>query len=223
MSTRSGSATIMKTSQSTAWKNVTISGLPGCGSTTLLKGLKDALKFEGWKGFSGGEFMREYAKEKGLFNEEEGHHHDSRHYEDDFDRQVDLGMREKLQTEQHWILESWLSGFMGQQVDDVLKILMICSDDAVRVDRIVNRDGVHVVEAKKNIQDRYNQNLTKWARMYSQEWQEWVVKPGTVDAKAEIDFWRPDLYDLVIDTYTLNKEESLQTALDAITQSQTAS
>jgi cytidylate kinase len=48
-----------------AYTNITISGLPGCGSTTLLKGLKEALQFDGWKGFSGGEFMREYAKEKG--------------------------------------------------------------------------------------------------------------------------------------------------------------
>jgi len=50
------------------YQNITISGLPGNGSTTLLNTLREALKEEGWKGFSGGEFMRNYALEKGLFD-----------------------------------------------------------------------------------------------------------------------------------------------------------
>lgn len=200
------------------FRNITISGLPGCGSTTLLRGLKEALEFDGWKGFSGGEFMREYAKEKGLFKEAAGLHHDSRHYEDDFDRQIDFGMREKLEEEEHWILEAWLSGFLAQGVPGVLKVLMTCSDDAVRIDRIVNRDGVHVDEAKKNMQDRYDANLAKWSRLYGDQWQEWVVGTGKVSAEAPIDFWRPDLYDVVIDTYSQNKEETLLAVLNAIRQ-----
>lgn len=201
------------------YRNITISGLPGCGSTTLLKSLKEELAIEGWRGFSGGEFMREYAKEKGLFNENSGHHHDSRHYEDDFDRQVDFGMREKLMEEDKWILEAWISGFFAQSVPGVLKVLMTCSDDAVRVDRIVNRDGVHVDEAKKNMQDRYDANLAKWGRLYGEQWNEWLVKTGKVKAEDKIDFWRPDLYDVVIDTYSQNKEETLQTVLNAIKKS----
>jgi len=31
-----------------------------------------------------------------------------------------------------------------------------------------------------------------------------------------IDFWRPELYDLVIDTFSNNKEKTLQLVLDAI-------
>jgi cytidylate kinase len=203
-----------------AYTNITISGLPGCGSTTLLKSLKESLQFDGWKGFSGGEFMREYAKEKGLFDATSNHHHDSSHYEDDFDRKIDMGMREKLETEQKWIIESWLSGFMGQQVPGILKILMICSDDAVRVDRIVNRDKVSVEDAKANMAQRYQNNYSKWSRMYADQWQEWVTKPGTRPANTEIDFWSPDLYDLVIDTYSLNQEQSLQKVLDVISPNQ---
>jgi len=200
------------------YQNITISGLPGCGSTTLLNGLKEELQFDGWKGFSGGEFMREYAKEKGLFDEKSKHHHDARHYEDDFDRQVDMGMREKLQSETNWILESWLSGFMAQQVPGTLKVLMICSDDAVRIDRVVNRDGVTVEEAKKNMSDRYQANLTKWQRLYDQQWREWVVETGSLSAEDPIDFWRPELYDLVLDTYKQGKKETLEIVLNAITQ-----
>jgi len=196
--------------------NVTISGLPGCGSTTLLNMLKEATKFQGWKGFSGGEFMRAYAAEQGLFDASKDLHHDATAYPSDFDRQVDMGMRQKLSNEKSWIIESWLSGFLAQQVPHVFKVLMVCSEDAIRVDRIVNRDKVTVHEAKDHIQKRYEANLLKWQGMYAQEWQDWVVAPGTVQADQPIDFWRPDLYDCVIDTYAANQQEALQTVLDAI-------
>lgn len=198
------------------YRNITISGLPGSGSTTLLKGLKEALQFDGWKGYNGGEFMRAYAKEKGLFKEKAGLHHDATHYEDDFDRKVDMGMRKRLETEDKWILESWLSGFLAQGVDGVLKVLVTCSDKAVRVDRIVNRDGVSPEEAIKNMNERYEKNLAKWSRMYGDLWQEWVVKPGKMSPEDKIDFWHPNLYDLVIDTFKLNKQQTVQTVLDAL-------
>ncbi len=208
----------MSTTAHSHFTNITISGLPGCGSTTLLQKLKaeDSLKFDGWKGFSGGEFMRAYAIEHGYFDKNASHHHAATDYGDEFDREVDMGMREKLTNENHWILESWLSGFMAQQVPKVLKVLMICSDDAVRIDRIVNRDAVAAEVAKKSMYDRYVSNLEKWQRMYSEEWNEWVVKPGTLSANDPIDFWRQELYDVVIDTYSVNQQKALETVLNAI-------
>lgn len=198
------------------YNNITISGLPGCGSTTLLEQLKEKFKFDGWTGFSGGEFMRAYATEKGLYDKNNSVHHDASVYSDDFDRQVDFGVREKVSTQKKWIIESWLSGFMAQGVDGTLKVLMICSDDAVRIDRIVNRDGVTVAQAKQNVLERYKNNLAKWQRMYCAEWQDWVVNRGLLTAQDPIDFWRPELYDLVIDTFSHNKEKSLEMVLDAL-------
>lgn len=198
------------------YRNITISGLPGAGSTTLLKKLKKKLKLDGWRGFNGGEFMRAYAAEKG-FNAEQKLHHSATDYEDDFDRQVDYGMRKKLINENHWILESWLSGFMAQQVPGVLKILLVCSNDSVKIDRIVNRDQVSVTQAKQHLNERYQKNLTKWQRLYKEDWQKWVVKPGTISAEAPIDFWHPDLYDLTIDTYSHNRQETIEVVWDVLT------
>ncbi len=198
------------------YKNVTISGLPGSGTTTLMKLLKEELKFDGWKGFSGGEFMRQYAVEKGLYDDKQKIHHTAEAYSDDFDRQIDLGIREKLQEEEHWIIESWLSGFMGQNLPEVLRILVVCSDDAVRVDRIVNRDEVDVETAKKHLTERYQTNLKKWQRMYKTEWQKWVVEKGPATEDDPIDFWRPDMYDVIIDTFSNNKQQALKLALNAI-------
>ncbi len=202
-----------------AYTNITISGLPGCGSTTLLRKLKEQLKFEGWTGFSGGEFMRAYAIEKGLIDPQSGLHHLATAYGEDFDREVDFGMRNRLDSGEGWILESWLSGFMAQGITGILKVLLICSDDSVRIDRIVNRDNVSVVEAKRHIQERTESNTQKWIRMYTPEWQEWVVAAGKAKADDKIDFWRPELYDMVIDTYSTNKADTLNTVLRALYES----
>jgi cytidylate kinase len=205
----------MTKNSSFAYRNITISGLPGAGSTTLLKMLQEFLGKE-WQGFSGGAFMRAYAAEKGLFDDNNKLHHSSLVYGEEFDREVDMGMREKLKTEDKWILESWLSGFMAQKVPGVLKVLLECSSEAVRIDRVVNRDGVTVEVAKKHINDRSEDNLGKWSRIYKDEWQRWVVKPGKVSPDEPIDFWRPDIYDVVIDTYSTNAEQTRDKVLDAL-------
>lgn len=200
-----------------AYLNITISGLPGSGSTTLLRELKEHLQFEGWTGFSGGEFMRAYAQEQGLLDPATGKlHHDATAYGDDFDREVDYGMRARLTTGQGWILESWLSGFLAQGVPNVLKVLLHCSDDAVRIDRIVNRDEVSIEAAKEHTLGRAHKNIDKWTRMYAQEWQDWVVAAGRASTDEPIDFWKPELYDIVIDTYSTNKQDTFNTVLNAL-------
>ncbi len=198
------------------YRNITISGLPGAGSTTMLKHLKEALAPSGWQGFSGGEFMRSYAVEKGLFDQKTNTHHDATVYSEEFDREVDLGMREKLTTQKHWILESWLSSFMAQGVPGVLKVLMVCSNKAVRVDRIVNRDSITPEEAITHMNERYAKNLAKWQRVYQKEWNDWVVESGLLTKRDPIDFWHSALYDVVIDTYSLNQQEAAQVVLDAL-------
>jgi cytidylate kinase len=199
------------------YRNITISGLPGNGSTTLLKLLRAGLQFEGWKGFSGGEFMRMYAAEKGLFDANNNKfHHDATVYSEEFDREVDYGMRTKLEKEEKWILESWLSGFMAQGIKGVLKVLLICSDDAVRIDRVVNRDDISIQEAKQHIIERRNKNVEKWSRVYAKEWKEWVVDTGKAKPGDQVDFWIPSLYDVVIDTYSSSREDTLEKVLRAL-------
>ena len=197
----------------TTYRNITISGLPGAGSTTLGKLIAEYL---GWARYSGGDYMREYAIEKGYFDPKKTVHHDATVYPDDFDRQVDYGMREKLVHDEHHVYESWLSGFLAQGTPGVLKILVYCSDDAVRVDRIANRDNISIDAAKTHIFSREEKNLEKWAKMYHKEWQEWVVEKGVVSSSEPIYFWRSELYDLAIDTFGHGKEETLEIALARI-------
>ena len=192
------------------YRNITISGLPGAGSSTLGKALAKVLK---WKYFSGGDFMRAYAIEKGLFDGKDKTHHDATVYSKDFDYQVDFGMRKTLQKKSGRILDSWLSSFMAQQVDGVLKILVYCSRNVIRVDRIVNRDNLTIKQAKEHIFYREKKNVGKWQKIYRKQWKEWIIDKGVVKKDKKVWFWYSEMYDICIDTYKNSKRETLKLAL----------
>ncbi len=195
------------------YKNITVSGLPGAGSSTLAKTLAEVLN---WQYFSGGDFMRAHAIEKGLFDSTEKSHHDATIYDDDFDRQVDYKTREAVNEGEGNIIDAWISGFMAQGIKDTLKILVFCSSDDIRIDRIVNRDNVSIEDAKRNIFDREAKNLAKWQRLYEKEWQDWVVSKHPFFVGKPIYFWYPQLYDLCLDTYGLGPQESLNAVLKVL-------
>lgn len=180
------------------YKNITISGRVGAGSSTLLSELKKYLEPLGWEFFSGGEFMRHYAIEHGLINKNDPKHHYATAYSDDFDRSVDYGMKERLEKKEHQVLEADLAGFMAKDVPEVLKVLLVCKDD-VRVDRVSNRDDVTIEGAKEHVFEREAENVKKWHRLY-----------------GETDFWDPKEYDLVIDTYSKSKTETVDEVLKVL-------
>jgi len=188
------------------YRNVTVSGRVAAGTSTLSDLLVEKL---GWTKWSGGEFFRDYCKKHNIPLEEAGLRGDN------LTREVDYRMRKRLKEEQGLVLEAWLSGFVAQQVEGVLKVLLTCNDD-LRVDRFVNREGVTVKEAVEHIKRRETENVRKWRRVYAKEWEGWVVKPGTALPDDEIDFWDPRLYDLVIDTYSHSREETLRKVLHAL-------
>lgn len=195
------------------FRNVVVSGLPGAGSTTLAKQLQEKL---GWEYFSGGDWMRAYAVTNGLFDGSQKLHHDQSIIQDEVDRQMDHGMRTNMINQEHKIYDSWLCGFLAQGVKGTFKILCTCSDDAVRVDRLANRDELTIAKAKEHIFAREKKNVSKWRKMYKDEWEEWVVKPGYVSEEKEAYYWYPEMYDLVIDTFKMSKEEAFRAAWEAI-------
>jgi cytidylate kinase len=179
--------------------NITISGGSGVGTSTLAKNLKPYLQTQGWTFFSGGEFMRQYAIEHGLFDSQNKGHHNAETYSDDFDKEIDFGMQKTLKEKKKQVLEAWLAGFFARDIDTTLRILLVCSNEAIRIDRVVNRDKVTIDEAKKLVKDREETNVKKWKRLY-----------------GEYDFFDPKYYHLVIDTYSKGPMETTGMVLDAL-------
>ncbi|MBI4062327.1 cytidylate kinase family protein [Candidatus Gottesmanbacteria bacterium] len=181
------------------YSSVAISSKPGAGRSTLLRNLKPHLDPLGWDFFSGGDWSRQFSIKAGKHDPNDITHHVATDYGDEVDHQIDLAMREKISDPAvHMAIESWIAGWNARGIRHVLKILLMC-DDALRIDRIVNRDNITVEEAKEHIRSREEANIAKWKRMYDTD-----------------DFWDPKHYDLVINTYSHGPMETLDIVLQAL-------
>ncbi len=182
----------MNTQVQTKYRNITVSGKYAVGTTTLAKSLQETL---GWKYINTGEIQREYDKKHGVDSNRQGAVARS----DEHEREMEEMAKRKLTDEDHLVYEAWLSGFVAREISGVLKVLLYCSEDAIRIDRIVNRDGVSVEEAKQYIRQREEENISKWKRLY-----------------GDHDFWDPKYYDVVIDTFASGPMETLGRVLDKL-------
>lgn len=175
------------------YRNITVSGRIATGTSTLAKNLEKALD---WKRINAGDLQREFDRQRGM----DEHFSGSDTRTDEREQEVEAMTKEKLEKESGLIYEAWLSGFVARDMNDVLKVLLICPD-ALRIDRVVNRDKQTVAEAKKQIESREKGNMKKWKELY-----------------GDYDFWSPEsgFYDLVIDTYSSGPYEVLGKVLDKL-------
>lgn len=173
------------------YDNITISGGVGVGTTTLMHNLKPYLEPLGWQLTSTGNMIRDVMKEHIMPV--------ASLVSDDYDRAVEKKTRDILTAKKHWVIEGWLAGFVARDLAKTLKVLLICSHDTVRVDRVVNRDRVTITQAKQMIKDREAQNFKKWQTLY-----------------GNYDFFDPAYYNLTIDTYSSGQLETMGKVLDMV-------
>lgn len=138
--------------------------------------------------------QREYDRNRGVDEKYAGS--DTRG--DQWERDIEAMTLKKLKNEEKLIYEAWLAGFVARDIESVLKVLLICKDE-LRIDRLVNRDQTTVEQAKRQIQERERGNITKWEKLY-----------------GEYDFWSPQYFDLVIDTYSSGPMETVGKVLDVL-------
>lgn len=177
--------------QKLKYQNIAISGRIATGTSTLARNLEQVLS---WKRINVGDLTREYDRKRGKSEFFSGS--DTR--SDAYERGIEAMTKKKLSQEKGLIYEAWLAGFVAKEIAPVCKVLLIC-DDALRIDRLVNRDNLTVVEAKKQIESREKGNIKKWKKLYGTD-----------------DFWNPKYFDLVIDTYSSGPMETVGKVLDKI-------
>ena len=180
---------------------ITVSGRIASGSTTLAKGLARKL---GWRHLEGGEIFWESVREKLGLEPSETHKRP-----DEEDENFDSYLKKLLKTGKHLVIETKLAGFNAQNIKGVYKMLVVCEDSKgydqlqIRIDRLINRERLSREEAKKEAVEREKNDIEKWRRIYAKEDQRWV-------------YWDKKYYDLTVNTYSFNQEESLKIALAAI-------
>lgn len=177
-------------------RNITVSSRIGAGATTLALGLSKEL---GWDFLEGGAIFEKYHQEM---------HKDETAVDlrpDDLDLKYEEKIKKMLREGEHQIIQSHLAGFDAQGIPGVFKILVVCEDEGedkidIRIDRLVNRKGISVEEAKDEVKVREEKNLEKWRRLYANGDENWV-------------YWNPKSYDLVVNTFDHNQEDSLKLVL----------
>ncbi len=180
--------------------NVTISGRIGSGQTTLAKKLADKL---GWQLLEGGALFEKIHKELNVSELEVNLRPDK------FDVEYEEKIKKMLKDEKNHIIQSHLAGFDAQGISGIFKILLVCEDDDgedkidIRIDRLVNSRGFSIEQAKEEAVVREKRNLEKWRKLYADNDSNWVN-------------WDKKYYDLVINTYSHNPDQTLKIALEAL-------
>jgi len=180
---------------------ITVSGRIASGSTTLGHKLAHVL---GWHHVEGGEVFWEALRTKMGLEEK-----DTDLRPDKEDEDFDISLKKILTKSENLILETKLAGFNAQGIKGVFKIAVICEDESgndkvdIRIDRLINREKISIEEAKGEVIEREENDLEKWRKMYAGGDQEWV-------------YWDKKYYDLVINTYSHNQEETLKFTLEKL-------
>lgn len=181
-------------------KNITVSGRIGSGATTVAMGLSKTLN---WELLEGGEIFEKIHLDLNITEENVNGRPDK------FDLKYEEKVIKILKEEKHRIIQSHLAGFDAKDISGVFKILVVCEDSEgndkpeIRIDRLVNRRKISIDQAKEDVLVREKENLEKWKRLYAKDDPSWV-------------YWDKKYYDLVINTYSHNQEETLKIALEAI-------
>lgn len=166
---------------------VTISGLPGSGTTTVSRLVADAL---GLHRVPGGEVFRQMAAEAGMTLPEFGAHAQGH---PEIDRELDDRL-EASAVQGGCVIESRLAGWLATRSDlPALRVWVDC-DDQVRAARVAARDGTTLAQALIDNAERRDLERARYQNVYG------------------IDLDDRSTYDLVLDS-TSEPPESLADAV----------
>ena len=170
------------------FRNIVVSGDIGTGTSTLTLSLAKKLD---WDYLSAGDIFRKYFKENNIPLWKKSA------IPDDFDKKVDYDFFEKMKTEKNLVVDSHYGGWFAKNLDYTFKILLT-TDKEISSKRIIEREHTHN-ETLEDIEKRRQQLKKKFKKLYSND-----------------DYEDPKIFDLVIDTTTTGKNETLQIAYEVL-------
>jgi len=164
---------------------ITISGLPGSGTTTVAEMLHKKL---GWKYVNIGKIFREMAEENRMkLQEFEEYCEENPH----IDREIDK-RQEKILRGGKVILESRLAGWIAHiNKIPAFKIWLEC-DEKERIRRVMERENGEFFEKRREMKEREESEKRRYMKFYG------------------IDLDDKSIYDMVIDVTNLKPEEIVE-------------
>lgn len=140
---------------------ITISGHPGSGTSTLVKGVCDS---KGWSSLNGGDIFRQEAKNRGLSLSE----FEKICAEDEsVDKSLDEILKNHiLDSNGYEVMESRLCGWWAYNLEiDCVRLWLHASEEA-RAERVVVREGLSLDVAIANNKKRTAVDKARFEEMY---------------------------------------------------------
>lgn len=172
---------------------VTISGLPGSGTTTASERL--ASRF-GWPHINAGEEFRRHASVCGMTVDELNTYAEGN---EEFDKQFGEHLQKKAAVHDNLIFES---RYTGRQLDDMELRVWLGAPREVRVERIASREAIGVTEARRRVDAR-----------------EESIRKRVDDFYDNIELDDRDVYDIELNTSRWSADavvDVLSTAIDRV-------
>ena len=170
---------------------VTISGLPGSGTTTISTLLEKKTKIPY---IYAGEIFRKMAKKYGMSLEDFGNYCEKNK---EIDEELDRNQL-KILEKGNVILEGRIAGWIAYRNNiNSLKVILEADLDT-RAKRIVKRENGDINKRKQEIEKREKSEATRYKNYY------------------DIDLFDTSIYDLVIDSSDKNPEEIVEIILKKI-------
>ncbi|MFO7792848.1 MAG: cytidylate kinase family protein [Candidatus Saliniplasma sp.] len=169
---------------------ITISGLPGSGTSTTAKSLGEKT---GMKIISSGEIFRRLAREKGYTLEEFGDVAEQ-------NKQIDIELDKRIVEEAKpgSIIEGRLSGHMlSRSQKDAFKV-WITADIDTRIKRIAEREDMGIKRTRKLVKKREESERKRYRDYY------------------DIDILDKEIYDIVIDSTDNLPDEVVSKIIDGV-------
>lgn len=159
---------------------ITISGLPGSGTTTAAKIVAEKL---GMRLISAGDVFRQLAAKKGMTVEEFSKYAEQN---PEIDRLIDKTQQELAEKEKNAVIEGRLSGWFVKDAD--LRV-WIFADPDVRYGRIAKREGIDISIARQQTRVREELEKRRYQKFYSIDIDNWsiydiILNSGKFDAET---------------------------------------
>ncbi len=170
---------------------ITISGLPGTGTTTIAQLLKKELNRPY---VYTGDLFRTLAKKHNMSLEEFGIYSETHR---EVDEQLDKKQLELLQTDEV-ILEGRIAGWIAYKNKIPAFKILLTADLTTRAQRLVKREGGSVEQRKQEILERERSEKMRYKQYY------------------DIDLEEQSIYDVVIDSSDKPPEKIVQIILSRL-------
>lgn len=170
---------------------ITVSGLPGCGKTTVAKVLSQELNL---RYVSAGELFREMAKKKNMTLLEFGEYSKTH---PEVDKEIDKEQVE-IAKNRNAVIEGRLSGWLAKTNNiKALKVWLNVSLK-IRAERIANREKIDIESSLNDIKRRENCERERYEKLYN------------------VNMSNPLIYNMIIDANRKTPEEICKLIMDEV-------